>query len=668
MATDRRGESNSSNAMHVGEDKEPHFLRPITSTTIPQNLVFVDCESTSEPIPNRPETAQRLRLGVAISVRRENGRWARRHVFHFTDPIEFWGWIIQKIQPKRPLWLFAHNLAVDAVWIDVFGRVDDKTLTISSPCEKCGFYEKGQCKEHRYFRGAAVMTDPPVIFCFKSNRGVIRMIDTMNYWKTSVASLGAGLGLPKIEMPHYDEAIEKWFTYCERDCEIVEKTVCNLMDVWEKEECGHWESTAAGLAWSAFRKTMPAKSIVVDHREPHTAMERAAYYGGQAEAYYTGLVKEPVTMLDVRSLYPAMMQSQEFPIAYCGHEVLPNMRTVIARMRIHTCIASVIVRTEGSGYPKRIKANKTIKEGGIKISLKGQVVFEPDRLAFPVGEYHTYLAGPELQRAIDRDEIVQIKSIAWYRSGQPFTEFVDRWYAKRPLVVTPENIAQDMLAKTILNSLSGKFAQHKMRWVDMPLIRAQKSWGQWFVYDAEKKAVRKFRAIGGYVQELTDGGEGRDAVCAISAYITAYGREYMRSVREFCPPNSVYYQDTDSLMVNNEALAALDNRGLVGTGELGKLRIIGFYDKCHIYAVKDYEADGKAVISGVKKSAKKIGPGIYEQEQWDSLANTLSRPPDGIVKIRPTVLRLNRERFARHRGSDGWTFPPRLIGDEEIPF
>jgi hypothetical protein len=601
-----------------------------------------------------------FRLGVAIGVRRIDRGWGRRDVLRFADPLDFWLWVLGRADAKRPLWIFAHNMSVDATLVDAWGRIDDGTLRLNVPCPNCGNYRKGDCKRHWPFRGACVISDPPIIIVLKSNRGVIRFIDTMNYWNTSVRRLGDSLGLPKLTRPEDTYSPGEWFGYCQRDVEIVERAVCGLMDEWERDGSGHWATTAAGLAWSAFRRYLPEKQILIDHGEPHQSMERAAYYGGQAEAYFLGKVNEPVWLYDVRSLYPWCMSQQFYPVQFLHMGKETDPAKVLQRLEFDCAVAKVIVKTEGSGYPVRIKGDNSAAAVKRRRIATGRAVWEEDRLAFPVGKYSTYLAGPELARAIRRKEVVEIQSIAWYRSAQIFREFVDHWFAKRPDVVTPENYARDVLAKTVLVSMSGYFAKHKMRWKDRPEVRAIAAWGEWFGFDAQTEVSTKFRAIGGAVQCLEPGGESRDSFPLISAYITAYGRQQLLSLRELCPEKSVLYQDTDSLMLTRDGRDALESRNLIGSGELGGLRLVRELTSLEIHAVKDYEHSSGICAAGVKDDHVKVGPGRFRQSEWESLAAQFSRTPDGSIKISTILLHLCRTRVSRRPAPDGWTVPPRL--------
>lgn len=668
MATERHGDRDGGGEVRAVKDVPDHFVRPARATTIPQTAIFVDCESTAEPSPDGIGDVQSFRLGHAICVRRMHGEWVRRDELTFTDTFDFWEFVVSKTTPKRPVWIFAHNLNCDATWLGTWERLDDESLRLNVPCPACGGFFKDQCKTHTPFRGAAVVSDPPVILCFRCATGVVRMVDTMNYWKTSVFKLGKGIGYPKIMIlgPSPDDDVLE--QYCRVDTEIIEKSVCGFLDEWEKNQCGHFAATAAGLAWNSFRRTVEPKTILIDHGEPHTPMERSAYYGGQAEAFYVGRVREPVWLLDVRSLYPSVMAASYFPVKFIRMGTELDIRKVQARLLFDAAVARVVVKTERAGYPYRIKGG--IRKEGIIPSddiVKG-LRLDPDRLGFPVGRYATSLAGPELLRGIERGEVEEILSIAWYRTAKIFGPFVAEWFERRPDELTPETFARDLLCKTVLNSMSGYFSKHKMRWKDRPGIRPLYRWGEWSSIHAQTGKITRWRGVGGECQELEESGESRDSFPAISAYITAFGREQMLWLREQCPDRSIYYQDTDSLIANREAVGRLNALGLIGAGELGKLRLLGELTGLTIHAVKDYEHAHGRCAAGVKITATREGPGLFRQEVWESIADQWSRTPDGTVRVHQGLIHLSRTRMARQVQRDGWTLPPRVDTKTEVPF
>src|SRR5437660_729464 len=97
MGAKRNGDGNGGGSLRVTGTIPDHFVRPTNATSIPQNLIFVDCESNSRPDATGWGDRQSLRLGVAIGVRRQGGKWARRDVLQFSDTFDFWEWVIARV-------------------------------------------------------------------------------------------------------------------------------------------------------------------------------------------------------------------------------------------------------------------------------------------------------------------------------------------------------------------------------------------------------------------------------------------------------------------------------------------------------------------------------------------------------------------------------------------
>lgn len=647
------------------EPATPRFLRSVKSTSIPQSLVFLDCQPFAVPHPLRNGELQYLRCGTAIAVRRRGGRWGSSIVCRFSDPLAFWAWLSTRVTARRPVWLFSHQMAADSTFLGVWERLDEGSLTLNRPCSKCGRFKKGKCADHSTFKGLAIISDPPVIIRLSSANGNLTFIDTNNYWRMSLAKLGKGFGYSPRPRPSPLSSPEEWSDYSLQNANIIKTAVTQTMDEWDREKCGRWGYTAAALGYSSFRTTLKHKEILINHGDPHTSLARSAYFGGQCEAYYIGEMTGEITLLDIRSLYPSVMQVKPFPVEFLkmGKRLdLPNVQQLLEN---YCAIAHVVIRTTGEGYPKRIAAEDSRGKQTVKTKLDGRVEWQESRLIFPTGEYATYLAGPELQYAIKNGDIIKILSIAWYRQGYIFGDFVQKWFNKRPKKRTPENYAADLLSKTVMNSLSGYFAKLAARWKSRAELRAMHRWGQWWSGNAQTGKTTKYRAIAGCTQELVESGESKDSVPEISAYITSYGRLEMRALRRLVPLRTVLYQDTDSLICLPDAIAELNNRGLIRDGELGFLKFEKSATYCNIRGVKDYTLGSERVASGLKEEHTEEPDGSFSQEQTESLPSIISRPPDGTLRSWKNFLQFRREFHARKPGPDGWTIAPHFAGEAE---
>lgn len=646
----------------------PYFLPRNEGTRIPQSLVFVDTEATITRRPKSTLETHTLRLGVAIGLRREGGQWCRRSVLRFTQAAQFWEWLSARERRKQPIWVFAHNAGYDATLLDLWGQMDRGEYTLADAFADDDDLSEADQKKGRPWYGCAVVADPPTILAMRSVRGTVRWIDTLNYWRIPLAELGQSVGLEKLEMPLGRDSDAKWFDYCERDTEIIERAVTGLMDTWHRADSGCWQTTAAGLAWAAFRHTMESRSIVVDHSEPHTGLSRAAYYGGQAEAFYVGkgwsrwpnvalpgptlpdgqpaAPVGPFTMLDVRSLYPTMMRDNPFPVKFKHISRDRSIATFEALSRSFLPLGQCRVRSAEYGYPVRWKG----------------------RLYHVIGDFWTVLAGPEMLLAHQRGELVELGEVAWYHAGFPFEGFVNYWYNRRTIAQAAGNRADAELAKLVLNSLSGKFAQHKIRWQERPEITSSERWGEWCSFDCQTRKLVKWRGIANHAQELGTEGEGKHACCAISAFITAYGRVHMARLRSLLPERSCLYQDTDSLIVTSAGLAALAGAGEVAGDCLGSLRTVWEADYLAIHGPKDYATGRGHKIAGVSPNAPEVRPGVFQDERWQRLPDTIARTPAAAVKVSTVELTMKRDTLNRIVQPDGWTIPFTWEHLEDAPF
>jgi hypothetical protein len=84
----------------------------------------------------------------------------------------------------------------------------------------------------------------------RAGRRRVTMTDTMNYWRAAAWTIGRDLGVQKLTMPDALEDDEQWYTYCEKDVEIIESAVCSTMKWWKEADLGTWRPTLGSLAFS----------------------------------------------------------------------------------------------------------------------------------------------------------------------------------------------------------------------------------------------------------------------------------------------------------------------------------------------------------------------------------------------------------------------------------
>jgi len=80
---------------------------------------------------------------------------------------------------------------------------------------------------------------------------------------------------------------------------------------------------------------------------------------------------------------------------------------------------------------------------------------------------------------------------------------------------------------------------------------------------------------------------------------------------------NVLYTDTDSIIVGEKGFQRLEPA--IDSLKLGYLKIEGTTDNLEIMAKKAYRFGDKEVIKGVKKKAKRLSEGTYQQEYFTTL-------------------------------------------------
>lgn len=594
------------------------YLDRNSGTEIPSNLIFFDTESRSEPCDT---TSQRrllsLRLWCAVHVRLNGGKGHKHEIASGYSGESFWTWLDTRLQARKKTWLFAHNAAYDLTQLDFWGQLDANRYTIQP---LTGQPDPVTGQPRTTWRGCLCLELSPFFISARSHRKTFNIVDTCNYWRMRLAELGEAIGLPKLPMPADDASDDAWLAYCHRDVEILVRAVLELMQAWSKEDCGVFQMTAPMLAMTSFRHLCSLKTpngrkldIICDPDSPAHDLERRAYYGGRTTCYQVGPVTGPVYHLDVNSLYPFVMYHHAYPRCYefTKYGVAPaDLRFCDG---VYGIVAECLIDTRDETYPLRI--------GGEQYHC--------------TGHYWTVLCGAELSRALVNGVVRRTGRVQYYSIATYFREWVDYWYGRktRALRTVGRRDPVYQLAKIVLNSLSGKFAQRGRRWTDrfgcVPLLR----WGAYPGQDPATGANVMARGVAGNLQTLSEVGEPRHSFPAITAFITAAGREYMQSLVTIAGEENVYYLAVDALIVSQGGYDRLERAGYCDEYELGKLKLLGRYEKLEVKGANYYTLDGIVTASGLLGVAERSKREGKPAELFDTITHTIARQPDGHVAV-----------------------------------
>lgn len=642
-----------------------HRLRRNHGTEVPGAMVFFDCEATRTFISRNPDLGyDTFRLGCATYVRFTKGQVSRRDTLDFSTIEEFWQWIEEKQSKHRPLWCFAHNLGYDLTLLHFWRECQTGRYRVGStrPEESAGVLTGT-----RPYRGRLCTDGFPAFVYALGSRGICKFVDTLNYYPKALSSLTEAWELPKMTFPGLDADDATMTAYCRRDVDCIERLMLETMRCWLESDGGVWQPTAGMLALTSFRHKLPKKkrpagdpTILYDAKDDWIELERESYYGGQVTCWYVGSVRArsaddgdrrravhleeaprpsgPLYLLDVRSLYPSVMRDRLYP--FRRHH------------RPRRCAPGDLLRLmQAYGAVAHVKIDSQVNEYTLRTD-KGQ--------SQATGRFDTCLAGPELLRALQAGDVAEIHTAQTYCMDYLFRDWVDDWTRVRDEGDRLGDRVRSDYAKMILNSLSGKFAQHGEHWAERHQRVPDRDWGSWIELDRDTGEVRRYRAVAGVCQERVAGAPPWYTFPSISAYVTAYGREHMRWLRSLCPPNTVLYQATDSLLCTEEAYFALDGHGLIQDRQLGYLRVKQVEEDGDVKGCNHYRLGKTMVCAGAWGKAKEVRPGVYSFTNYEGLRSILASQPDGSVAI--TECQISEPSgYAKGKvGETGWVTYPHL--------
>lgn len=523
----------------------------------PWRWLFVDTETLPERISENEER-QRFRLGHAIYWRRERGkRKEKLQHYPFTDIQQFWKYVAKLATNNEPLFIVAHNVKFDMPALDGWRMLPKNGYKMET------FYAKGSV----------------VILRFRQGRKKIIVLDSMNYFPTSLKEIGKALGEYKIDLDPLTADTEPLKEYCKQDANILYKLFERLINWLRDENLGSFAPTGAGLAFHIFRHKFMNHKIRTHHIPMIVELERAGYFGGFVHLYrMIPNQPPPYYKLDINSMYPSVMRENEYPIRYKRWFPGVTLKGLENILKNNCCMAEVLLDTPIDRYPYR----------------------DSGYVFYPTGEFWTILCTESLKRALKAGHIKRVRMCVMYEKAPLFREYVDYMYEKRLEARRNEWLAYDMFYKRLLASLYGRFAL-----INEKIERlGDGDWDSFKLYpNRDKESGRKSRMIelGGGVFEVSGYEESYYSFPAISAHVTDQARWKIWDFIDQAGEENVYYSDTDSLIVPQQGRDRLEDK--IDAYKLGALKIQSVSDQYLGLAKKDIIFDGEITRKGFHRPA-----------------------------------------------------------------
>lgn len=602
----------------MGEKKVcGHYIKRTRGANVPNNCLFI----ATVPFEYRKSSCNHygeylVRNWVAIHRQVDSYGRVKRHVYRGDDDDTFIDLLHLLTDRKQRMTIFGHGLAQDLTLLHFWEAIASRELQWKAGC----------------------LEDVPFWVQFQTEKGHCSAIEVYNYYHETLADLGKQFSVPKLADSWRDVKPERLLEYCERHAEIVEIAMIYLMDLHRDQQWGKWKYTTAGLSWEAWRHKFLLVPILVHNDDDVKATEHAAYYGPPVIILRTEHLFKPTYILDVNSLYPSQMLTQKFPLRLVGKDVDLQPGQLKHILRHHGAVAHVLIDSPEIPFPKKCDGiNK-----------------------YGTGRFATYLAGPELIKAIECGALVKCYFAYIYELGNPFVKFVKELYDLRMKFVLAGDEIHARLIKNVMNSLYGKFSQKTARWIDVNKAVAPMPWGHYFEVAEGELVATTFRSIGWSVQMQCLPLLAEDSCPIISAYITSYGRVRMQELMSTARHENCFYSDTDSLHVNEIGLKLLDKAREIHQWELGKMKLQKIANCAEYFGPKRYILDEEVTLAGLKKSARKLKGGHWEQEIQETASSVIVRNPDGTVRYHVASKSLKEPSFEGRVLEDGRVMFPVL--------
>lgn len=593
--------------------RRAHLLRPNHGAERPTLVIALDTETDSIPI-GPGEVEARLRFGWLAVTRRHRGeRWTPPSWHRFTTPGEAWDLIEDQVHKGWRAVLVAHNAGFDMRVIDAFHELPARGWRLHG----------------------AVIDDPPTILRWRNGRRGLLILDSLNYYRLSLAAIGSELGLPKLRMPAPTASTARWNAYCRRDVRVLLRAMLLLLGRIHDWDLGNFSPTLPAQAFTAWRHRHLSVPILIDDNPSALALARESYHGGRTEAFRLGPLDGPVRIFDVSSMYPSVMAVEPMPTVLRGVYRTVTVGELAALAAEAAVVADVTVHAETADYPTRLD----------------------DRLVFPTGRFRTVLTTPELRHAQSLGRVRAVHRVAVYDRAVIFRSFVDEWWERRAGYLASGDLASAWLCKRFMNALYGKLGQRGRVYEDVgPTdpgdVRV------WAELDMDTGVIHRYRSVGGLLQELAGATEALNSHPAIAAHVTAAGRMALLALMVDAGRSFVAYVDTDSLFVTPGSPGP--SEAVIERVGLGGLRLQETIETLHIFGPKDYIADGRRVTKGIRANAEQKGPNTFEQDSFVGLKGALRSGQIDKQVIRRTTKVLERTYRKGTVGVDGRVAPYHL--------
>jgi hypothetical protein len=643
------------------------WMKPAVSTYAPTRILTVVCGQRPVVGDRESRHTDMILDGVATaySYKRRNV-WSKPEFKRFNTGIDLHSYVDKLSQSRRKLYVFTPTAGVTLSLTGFFGLLS--THTVVPPHSDAGIPPDVQThgRERTIAFNRLVLNTRTNIISYSKGNGTTEWCSCAQYLACGEQELGSTMSFSwplsggplqpgQVRVDDIADRADLWL-----------RTFQRLSDWWISVDGGPWSATVGGLSMSYFRRRLTPKTILLHDNENARILENDGLFGGRASVWYYGDVSTPrravdrdptapppsiypsevgpALNLDVQSMYPYLLASRDYPVRLLSVRAGRSVDEIRGLLPKYGVIARVELSTPHPEYCYRAMG----------------------RVVWPTGDFTTVLCGPELERAIHERSVVRVYDSAVYAMGQPFKRQAEDLLKLRQESRSKGDRPWEMFVKLLSNNLGGKLAQKRSEWHLRPHVRGPVRWGEWYDLNIDTGELHIYSSIAGMVREKVVDPVPKRLVGAAFAYLTAYGRDMMRTTRESLPPRTVVSQDTDGLWVIGLSVSGL----LQAFPDLGRgagsPRVVATVDSARFFSPKVYWTSDGWVRSGLHGPIQVGGPyTLQDSYQTTPLTGCPAAPPDRVT-VHTRIVNLQCEFVDGRIGPSGWADPTHLVGSREL--
>lgn len=643
-------------------DRKGYRLKRATRCSVP-GVVFAVEVYRAVPIRQsrrgiRIETWHSARVSVCY---RRRDKWSAVQTAWVSTPEALREWMDERAHAGRTNWVIADSapeVLTLSEWWQYAERIGISHGRARKPKSRVGTDSDGAGG----VRIEQLATSDRCGIITYVERGVRwRWVSASNYWPDGADAERGGLVHGRVSGVRRDRAGERRAHRESAPRVSLLERFTVMCEWWRRIASAPLGCTAGQLAHGILRSTDGCRELVTHNCDTTLRLERSAAHGGRASVWYSGRIAAPgeadspcdatdlhpgrarcigpVTRVDVSSMYPTLLRDRLYPCRAIGLYGAIPVPMLMEFARAGNCIARVRVRTTRGEFPLR----------------------RDDDVIYPTGEFVTTLTAPELVALSECGEVVSVAQCATYAMGRPFRESMERLLDARAEAKARGDRDAEAFSKLCANSLAGKLAQRAGGWVRSPQDDCPGAWGEWYKTSSRTMTVARFRHVAGAAWEWTDDKTGRGPHTAAFAFLAAYGRAWMKCIRDRLPECSVVSQDTDGLFLLPCAAQSQTVAEMTAREGPGRLRVVGTRDSAQFWGPRHYLWGDEWTLSGYQCPVVRDGRESVYHMVATPLWDQRDRSAPSTVLKRTLVSAFPLPSVGGRVQPDGWILPHHII-------